>query len=67
MGLMKTDWQSWAALGIVLITIGFAIGNVIRRARPKKKSSSCGHDCGCGKKWTERDFNHRPKDTSEPE
>ncbi len=37
-----TDWQTWAALGVVLFTaVVFAVKSA------KKKSGSCG-SCGCG-------------------
>ena len=42
---MHLDWQTIAALGIVLITL---VIFAIRMASGKKKSG-CGKDCGCGK------------------
>jgi hypothetical protein len=38
------DWQSWAALAVVILT---ALVFVAKRVT--KKPGSCGHDCGCGK------------------
>ncbi|MFT3992532.1 MAG: hypothetical protein QM680_14115 [Luteolibacter sp.] len=43
---MNLDWQTIAALGIVLITLSIF---TVRFFRPKARKS-CGHDCGCGKK-----------------
>jgi len=43
---MDIQWQTWAAVGIVVIT---AIIFVIRISK-SKKTGGCGHDCGCGKK-----------------
>ncbi len=40
------DWQTLTAAGIVIITLTIFL---VRLARPKKKKSGCGHDCGCGK------------------
>jgi hypothetical protein len=39
------DWQSFAAIGIVIMTVLI----FIRRITRKRRGSSCGHDCGCGK------------------
>ncbi len=39
------DWQSYTAVGIVVITLAIFL---VRLARPKKKSG-CGHNCGCDK------------------
>ncbi len=40
------DWQSWAAAGIVLITLAIF---VIRALRRKSGAGHC-DDCSCGKK-----------------
>jgi hypothetical protein len=42
---MNLDWQTLAALGIVMITLTVFL---VRFAKPKKKSH-CGHHCGCEK------------------
>lgn len=39
------DWQTYTAVGIVVITLVIFL---VRLARPKKKSG-CGHNCGCDK------------------
>jgi len=43
---MNTDWQTWAAAGIVLGTL--AIFAIRIFAKPKGKKGGCGHGCGCG-------------------
>jgi hypothetical protein len=40
------DWQTWAALGAVILATLF----LVRKATRGKKKAGCGHDCGCGKK-----------------
>jgi len=39
------DWQTWAALAVVLLAVLFLLSKVLR----KKKKSGCGSGCGCGK------------------
>ena len=39
------NWQTYAAIGIIAITLVIFIFRLIR---PQKKSG-CGHDCGCDK------------------
>lgn len=43
---MNADWQSIAALAVVLVTITLFI---IRSARQRRKKPGCGGSCGCGK------------------
>ncbi len=38
------DWQSWAALAVVVVTMGIFLARSLRR----KKPGSCGSGCGCG-------------------
>jgi len=40
------DWQSWAALGIVVFTAML----FLRRAMNNRKKSGCGGSCGCAYK-----------------
>jgi hypothetical protein len=40
------DWQTWAALGAVVLATFF----LVRMATRGKKKGGCGHGCGCGKK-----------------
>jgi len=40
------DWQQLIVIAIVIITITVFL---VRLAKPRGKSS-CGNDCGCGKK-----------------
>ncbi|MFT4175592.1 MAG: hypothetical protein QM627_02965 [Luteolibacter sp.] len=42
---MNLDWQTLAALGVVLLTLSIF---AFRFFRPKSKKS-CGHNCGCKK------------------
>jgi hypothetical protein len=44
---MNQDWQSFAALGVVLGTLTIF---VIRAVRSRKKGGSCGGGCGCAPK-----------------
>ena len=37
------DWQSWAALAVVAVTIGVFLARSLRR----KKAGGCGGGCGC--------------------
>jgi len=40
---MNSDWQSWAALGVVVITaVVFSL-----RMRKAKGKAGCGSGCGC--------------------
>lgn len=41
----ETDWQTWAAIGIVALTILLLVARTVLRAR--KKSGGCGK-CGSG-------------------
>jgi hypothetical protein len=45
------DWQTPAAVAIVVITLTIFL---VRLARPRRKPG-CGHDCGCGKKSSKPD------------
>ena len=40
------EWQSLIAAGIVVLTLTVFL---VRLARPRRKSSGCGHGCDCGK------------------
>ncbi|HEY1080723.1 MAG TPA: FeoB-associated Cys-rich membrane protein [Prosthecobacter sp.] len=40
------DWQSWAALGIVVITLAI----FVRKALTPRKKGGCGGGCGCSHK-----------------
>ncbi len=40
-----TDWQTWAAPTVVILTVAV----MIWRAKRKRKSPTCDEDCGCGK------------------
>lgn len=42
---LTTDWQTWAAIGVVVLTVLLLIGRTVLRAR--KKSGGCGK-CGSG-------------------
>jgi len=44
MNAANNDWQSWAALTVVAVTI---ITFAARHLR-QKKAGSCGSGCGCG-------------------
>lgn len=46
---MTGDWQNWAAAGIVLLTAGIFVYRIFAKPKKGKSSSSCGHNCGCGK------------------
>ena len=46
---MDTDWQTGAALGVVLATIAILAWRQVRRSK-KATVPGCGHDCGCGTK-----------------
>jgi hypothetical protein len=41
------DPQTYIAAGVVALTVVIFL---VRMAKPRKKSGTCGHDCGCGKK-----------------
>jgi hypothetical protein len=45
--LMNFDWQSWAALAVVLATVAIFVA---RAVRSRKKGSACGGGCGCSPK-----------------
>lgn len=42
---MNLEWQTLAALGIVLATLAIFVARFLTR----KKKPGCGKDCGCGK------------------
>jgi len=42
------DWQSWAALGVVVVTAAAMLWRTIRNQ--KAGGSGCGGSCGCGSK-----------------
>jgi len=42
---MNADWQEWAAIGVVILTIAIMAWRVLG----KRKSANCGEDCGSGK------------------
>ena len=42
---MQSDWQTWAAAGLVALTLVIFLVRLARR----KNSSACGKDCGCDK------------------
>ncbi|MCW0219750.1 MAG: FeoB-associated Cys-rich membrane protein [Prosthecobacter sp.] len=46
MGTETNDWQSWAALGVVAVTLAIFL---IRNLKSGKKSG-CGGACGCSYK-----------------
>ena len=53
----SSDWQTWAALGIVLLTaLIFAINS------SKKKKGSCG-SCGCGSSHGKKTMADKEKHT----
>jgi hypothetical protein len=39
------DWQTWAVIATVILSVLFLVNHARRGKR-----RSCGHDCGCGKK-----------------
>jgi hypothetical protein len=39
------DWQTWAALGAVILATLFLV-----RVATRGKKKGCDHGCGCGKK-----------------
>lgn len=41
----STDWQTWAAIGVVALTVLILVARTVLRAR--KKSGGCGK-CGSG-------------------
>jgi len=51
----ETDWQTWATLAVVLITIGAFVARSLRA-----KKTGCGGGCGCETKkkpklpWAEK-------------
>lgn len=45
---MLMDWQTYAAAGIVTLTLVLFLVRLTKR--PGKPKSSCGHNCGCHKK-----------------
>jgi hypothetical protein len=40
---MSADWQTWAALAIVVVTAAILAYRVLL-----KRKTGCGSDCGCG-------------------
>lgn len=40
---MNADWQEWAAIGVVILTVAIMAWRVFGR----RKSANCGEDCGC--------------------
>ena len=47
---MTQDWQSLAAAGVVLITVGIFVARALKARR--KKAAGCGGGCGCSTKPT---------------
>jgi hypothetical protein len=41
----STDWQTWAAIGVVVLTVLVMVWRIVKRSR--KKSGGCGK-CGPG-------------------
>lgn len=45
---MSSDWQTWAALGVVAITvIAFVVRAIRKRRAASKGGCASGGDCGC--------------------
>jgi hypothetical protein len=40
---MNSDWQSWAAPLVVLLTVGIMVYRLVARKKP-----GCASGCGCG-------------------
>jgi len=45
---MSGDWQTWAALGVVAITVVAFVVRAVRRRRAAKNGCANAADCGCG-------------------
>jgi len=44
---MSSDWQTWAALGVVAITVLAFVVRAIRRRRKAASGCASAADCGC--------------------
>jgi hypothetical protein len=44
---MSDSWQTWAALGVVAITVIAFIVRAVRRRRAAKSGCASAADCGC--------------------
>lgn len=45
---MSGDWQTWAALGVVAITVVLFVVRAVRKRRKAAAGCVNSADCGCG-------------------